>query len=250
MSEPWKSEVAVPSAEQLHRIVVPRGIASAGRETSPDPPTSGGPATEPAESDKPVLSHLARAFLNHAAQPQHRELGLEPRWRALGVTSGSIKKRVLAELRCLGFVRLEQKGRYRRIHLYNKAWEYLGVAPPTGEGVGGATHRAVVGKLATLFKKRGYDVHIEHEVGEFGKRVDLVCFGKDRIIGVEVGLSDVRQEIKNLRADLESGVLDLILFVSCDPHMAFRVRAAAEADPIVSENVRRIRFLYLEEDAP
>ena len=248
MSDSWRSGVHVPLPDELQRSVVPRRKTLAGHETPVGPSKTGDPTPVEAEPAKPRLSPLAKAFLNHAVQPHHRELGLEPRWKTLGVTSGAVKKRVLGELRRLGFIRLEQKGRYRRVHLYNKAWEHLGLASPTGEGVGGAAHKAIVGQLAVAFRRRGYEVHFEHEVGESGKRVDLVCFGKDRIIGVEVGLSDVRQEMKNLRDDLEAGVPDLILFVSSDQSMVRKVQAAALKDPIVSKNMDHIRFLHIEEE--
>ena len=157
---------------------------------------------------------------------------------------------MLSELRRLGFIRLERKGRYQLLHLYSKAWDYLGLAPPTGEGVGGPVHKATVRRLAKAFRKRGYEVHLEHAIGESGKRVDLVCFGRDGILGVEVGLSDVHQEMKNLRDDLAANVLDRILFVSCDPGMVRKVRAAARIDPAVSKHMERIRFLYFEEESP
>ncbi|HNZ38705.1 MAG TPA: hypothetical protein PKN69_04165 [Candidatus Latescibacteria bacterium] len=243
--------VYVPSSEELQRCVVPRRKPLAGHEIPESAPETGhAPAGEPDAAATPPLSMLAALFLNHAAHPHNRELSLEARWKDLGVTSGAVKGRVLSELRRLGFIRLERKGRYQLLHLYSKAWDYLGLAPPTGEGVGGPVHKATVRRLAKAFRKRGYEVHLEHAIGESGKRVDLVCFGRDGILGVEVGLSDVHQEMKNLRDDLAANVLDRILFVSCDPGMVRKVRAAARIDPAVSKHMERIRFLYFEEESP
>ena len=251
MSEESDTGVYVPSVEELQRCVVPRRKPLAGHETPEKAPGTGhAPAGEPDAAATPPLSMLAAAVLNHAVQHHHLDLPLEARWKALGVTSGAVKERVLSELRRHGFIRLERKGRCRILHLYRKAWDYLGLAPPTGEGVGGPVHKAIVRRLAKAFKKRGYAVHVEHAIGKSGKRVDFVCFGKDRILGVEVGLSDVHQELKNLREDLATNVLELILFVSCDPGMVRKVRAAALRDPAVSKHMDRIRFLYFEEETP
>jgi hypothetical protein len=173
---------------------------------------------------------------------------LEERWKALGIASGSKKEGILHELRRHGFLRLERKGRAYQVHLYRKAYEHLGLPAPKGEGVGGTSHALAVKRVAALLKKRGHAVHLERPMGTSGKRVDIVAYGEDRIIGCEVGLSDPRQELKNLRDDLAAGVLDLLLFVTTDKAMLEKVKTAAMKDPVVSKHLHRIKFYLLEEE--
>ncbi len=124
----------------------------------------------------------------------------------------------------------------------------LGLPPPKGEGVGGTSHVLAVKQMTTVLKRRGYEVHIERQVGRSKKRVDIVAYGKDRIIGCEVGLSDVRQELKNLREDLEAGVLDLLLFVTTDKALLEKVKRLAAKDPVVSKHLHRVKFYLLDEE--
>lgn len=194
-----------------------------------------------------MLSPEATSFLRHAAEPHHRMMMLEERWKVLGIVSGSKKKSILDELRTAGLIRLERKGRSQQVHLYARSYRNLGIPKPTGEGTGGTTHTLAVKKIASLLKLRGYDVHIEQEVGPSRKRVDIMAYGPKRIIAIEVGLSDVGQEIKNLTEDLQSGVPDLVLFVSTDPKMIENVRTHAERDVYLSEMIDRIRFYHLED---
>jgi hypothetical protein len=50
-----------------------------------------------------------------------------------------------------------------------------------------------------------------------------------------------------LREDLESGVLDLLMFVTTDPKILDKVRELATGDPIVREELARVRFFLFEE---
>jgi hypothetical protein len=171
-----------------------------------------------------------------------------PRWHAIGVNSGSVKRGVLKELREQGLIRLETQGRQKTVYLYRRAYDLLGLKAPTGEGVGGAAHKALVCRMAAVFKRRGYEVHIEQEIGLERKRADLVCYGKGHILGIEMGLSDVRQELRNLRADLAAGILDLLLFVTTDRELLRQVRTRASEDAELAPQLRRLRFLYFPEE--
>ena len=244
-----KDAVRIPSIDELNRIVVP----STPRECATG--LSRGDPRKPHDifvDDAGREYHLtpeAERFLRHAAESHHRSLTLGERWTALGIASGSVQKRILNELHRHGLIRLERKGKVRYVHLYGRAYEYLGIPRPTSKGVGGTSHRIAVERMAAVLKERGYEVHIEREVGTAKKRVDLVAYAKDRILGVEVGLSDVRQEIKNLREDLETGVLDLVLFVSTDPTMLAKVKAAAGDCTDLRGQLHRIKFFLLDEGA-
>lgn len=243
-----EDSVHIPSFEDLQRLVVPRvrrepASAPAPRDT---PKRALRPAHEPSREE--FLRPDSERFLRHAAEPHHRWMTLGERWAELGIPSGSVQKRILDDLRRQGLIRLERKGKAYQVHLYKKAYEYLGMPAPKGEGVGGTSHTLAVKRIAELLKKRGYEVHIERGIGTSGKRVDIVAFGKDRIILCEVGLSDVRQELKNLREDLEAGVLDLLLFVTMDKAMLEKVKTAAMKDPVVSKQLHRIKFYLLGEE--
>jgi hypothetical protein len=246
MSETCKPSIRIPTQDELQSVVVPRHSCAA----APPPHKVAGKARttpEDAACVDRILSLDAGRFLRHAAELHHRSMTLEERWAALSISSGSRKERILDELRRHGYIRLERKGRSYQVHLYGKAYDLLELPRPKGEGVGGTTHHFLVTRIAAFLKKRGYEVHIEREVGPAGKRVDLVAYGKDRIIGAEVGLSDVRQELKNLRDDLDSGVLDLLLFVSTDIRMVEKVRDFVEKDVYLSKHRHRIRFYNIKE---
>ena len=245
MADSSDSPVSVPTLEELQAMVVPRratplsGVSAAVSVTSsvPPPPAPGGPK----------LSPDADALLRQAAQSHRRHWSLEQHWKELGVTSGSIKSRVLSELRAAGFIRAETKGREKHLYLYHKAYDFLGMKPPIGEGVGGATHKNVVAKVKKVLEHHGYSVYLEQEVGPHRKRVDLVAYG-EKVVGVEVGLSDPRQELKNLRDDLAAGVLDFLMFVTTDPKISDKVRALAASDPVVAAQLVYVRFVCLTED--
>lgn len=235
----------IPARDALIAAVAPRAPCPSRPVLTEERLTAPAGASDYAIA--PRLSPLAEAFLRHAAQSKHQDWDLECRWRALGIASGSEKERVLSELRRCGFLRLSRRGRTASVHLYPQAWYYLGMKPPASEGDGGPIHQRVVCHVAAAFKKRGYDVHIEQEIGLNRKRVDVVCYGAQRI-GVEVGISDVRQELKNLRADLGAGVLDLILFVSPDPKLLARLQAMAREDTVVRAGLGHIRFMLFKEE--
>ncbi len=157
MTSPSDKPLRIPTLAELRRCVVPRCPSAAADESS-----KGGkrdPARdEPDSTASPALSTEAEAFLRHAALPAHIDSGLEDHWTAIGVTSGSIKRRVLNELRRDGHIRLERKGKHNVVHLYRKAYELLGLRVPSGEGVGGSTHRRIVKRLAEILKKQSYEV--------------------------------------------------------------------------------------------
>ena len=251
MSDEPMVPVHVPSFEALQALVAPRSSSAESAVLKPAPAkatTPSGSATSFPTPPKPGLSPLAEAFVRHAALYGKADLSLEERWRALGVNSGSVKRGVLKELREQGLIRLETKGRQKTVYLYRRAYDLLGLKAPTGEGVGGAAHKALVCRMAAVFKRRGYEVHIEQEIGLERKRADLVCYGKGYIIGIEMGLSDVRQELRNLRADLAAGILDLLLFVTTDRELLRQVRTRASEDAELAPQLRRLRFLYFPEE--
>lgn len=255
MFDPSKEPLYVPTLKELQALVVPPIETAADEDVLPASASCFLPeATKTKHYEKssepfsPRLSLQAEAFLRHAVLPGHETFNLESRWEALGIKSGSIKERILNELHRQGYMRLERKGKVQIPHLYAKTWEYLGCKPFTGEGVGGTTHRTIIKQVARLFAKRGYTVRVEQEIGEHRKRVDLVCYGKHRILGIEVGLSDPRQEIKNLRDDLETGILDLVLFVTIEPDMLAKVRNMAVKDVFISRELKRIKFLIFDEE--
>ena len=231
--------VHIPSLDELQAAVVP--CATEDRDPAGDTKSGAAPASD---TSKERLSETAYKFLRHVANPLNDDLTLEQRWKALRVASGSKKNGALSELRRRGFIRLERKGRMRTVHLYKAAYTYLGLDPHL-EGVGGTTHRKIVKHLARVFKRRGFEVYIEQELGTERKRVDLLALGPERI-GVEAGLSDARQEIKNLREDLASGALDRVLFVTVDEKLMAKVKRMAMADPELAAQMDRIRFLCLD----
>jgi hypothetical protein len=175
-------------------------------------------------------------------------MGMEERWAAVGVNSGSVKDRILRELYGFGLIRREEKGPRRTIHVRKEGWAYLGLKPPKGMGRGGTTHQCWVERLKSLFKRQGYDVRVEIEMGPEKKRVDLVAFGK-RNIGVEVAMTSAAQEITNLKADLRSGVLDLVLVASPDRVLLAQIQSRAGEGAYLRAHASRIRFHLLTEEA-
>lgn len=240
--------IHIPLFEELQRLVVPR----APHEPAPAPMPRETPKRDPRSAHEPSREEFLRPdaerFLRHAAEPHHRWMTLGERWSELGIPSGSVQKRILDDLRRQGLIRLERKGRAYQVHLYRKAYEYLRLPAPTGEGVGGTSHKLAVKRIAALLKRRGYEIHIERQLGRSKKRVDIVAYGKDLILGCEVGISSTKQELANIVMDIETGVLDLLLFVTTDQIMLDKVRAAAMKDPVVSKQLHRIKFYLLGEE--
>lgn len=238
--------VSVPSYDELLCSVVARPIY-APHDDEKIPATTGTieKSVIPPVVSKPLLSHAALAFLGHVARHELTctdSMTLEDHWKAIGVASGSVKKRVLDELRGNGFIRLARKKRSYEVYLYKRAWDLLGLEPPKAHGRGGPLHQKIAEVLAQQFKKQGYEVKVEYEVGSERKRVDLVAFGKHQRIGVEIALSDVDQELINLRADLNSGVLDAVLVVSTEETLLRQVRYRAQNDLHIKPHVGRIYF--------
>ena len=231
--------LSIPTMEELRAAVV-------APMDSPDPSSERlGAETDRPSTDKrsrPIrLTPLAEAFLRQAVLPGNRGLGLETYWQALGVTSGSVKGRVREELRRHGFIRIERKGRVSTVHVYGAGYAYLGVSPPKGEGVGGTTHKRIVARLAAQLKKRGYEVHIEQEIGPARKRVDLLALGPQRI-AIELGLSDAEQEARNILADLRSGAVDQVVFVAVDRALLRRVTDHLAKQTVYISESHRVRF--------
>lgn len=241
MSDPAKPPVHIPSRDELQDAVLPR-CTDADIVGPPVPRSS--PAAAPPGAG---LSPGAHALLLRAAHPESADQCLEDHWKALGVRHGSRKRAILNELRSGGFVYLESHGRKRLVRLYPRAWAYLGMDAPKGAGDGGSRHRAVVRTLARAFTRRGYETHIEQELGPGRKRCDLVCYSRDRVIGIEVGLSRAEQEVKNIRDDLASGALDQVILVSDASAILRRVRLLIEEDPELAGLRGRIRFFLLTE---
>lgn len=227
--------VEIPTFAELCAQVVPRKTAVAPalaheRKSVPD---------------LPALSARAERFLRRVASFVDRPMPLEEHWRAVGIESGSAKNAVLKELRERGLIRLEHKGKAKRVHLFKSAWDFLGLIPPKGTGSGGATHRECVQRIARLFHAKGYDVHIEHPVGPEKKRVDILALGKRRI-AIEVGLTDAAQEVSNCRDDLMSGAVDLVILVAANRSFLETVRRRVTRDPILSGQLDRLSFMLME----
>ncbi len=238
--------VHVPSKAELDAAVVPDR-----KENDED---AGEPATTAREEHRDEggrgetkLSADTVAALRHFTDPANRRLPIGAHYRAIGITSGSRMMAITRELIRLGMIRVERKGRSKLVHPYNKAYEFLGLPPPKGEGVGGTTHKAIVAEVARTFRESGLDARIEHEIGPDRKRVDLVGFGPEAIVGVEVGISDVRQEIINIRNDLAAGVLTHLLFITTDRSILRRVRRAAMEDPEIAPHIGLVRFYLFDE---
>lgn len=237
------SPLHIPTPKELIKSVV-SSVHKA--ETISDARPLPKPLSPPPAAPDKSFSFEAMAFLHHAALPENVGFMLEEHWNGLGIKSGSVKKRVLKELLGAGLIRLEKKGKACTVTLYAKAWELLGREPPRGMGTGGSMHKHIVLKLAQEFRSRGYDVHIEFPVGPDRKRVDLAAFGKCRL-GIEVGLTDPKQEIWNLQADLRSGALDYVVFCSNSTSIFDKVRQGIQKDPWLSTQSHRIRFIQIKE---
>ncbi len=234
MSTDTTHTINIPTVEELKASVLFRPPAAVSESTKPvDPFVEFG--------TKPLLSREAEAFLRDSAVFAHTGSTLEEHFSRVHITSGSIKKRVIQELVGMGLMRLEHKGRSKRVYLYEKAWEYLGMTSPKGYGEGGITHRQYVTKVADLFKKKGFDVRVECPIGSHKKRVDLLALGKQRI-AVEIGLSSVTQEIKNIEEDLASGAVDMVVFCAIDEKMLEAVRKRVMDHPTLAGQFHRIRF--------
>ena len=229
--------VSVPTMAELQALIIPR-------IPSTDLPEKSLPTKSEVSATDPVLGREAEAFLRDAAAFTHEGSTLEEHFSRVHITSGSIKKRVIQELTGLGLIRLEHKGRSKRVYLYEKAWDYLGMTSPKGYGEGGITHRQCVAKVADLFKKKGFDVRVECPIGPHKKRVDILALGEQRI-GIEVGLSSVVQEVKNIEEDLASGALDMVVFIAVDEGMFEAVRKRVMAHPTLAGQMYRIRFYLI-----
>ena len=219
----------VPTLKDLKEAVRPRVLPESSLKTSAK------------LVEKEGLSFHAREFLHHAMLPGNERLGLEARWKQLGIVSGAQKKRILDELGGQGLLRLDQRGRYKVPALYPEAYEALDTTPVKGKGTGGPTHQEIVRRLAERLRKRGFDVRIEVEIGPRHKRIDLLALGKVRL-GVEVGLSSVAQEVKNLDEDFASGALDYVLVVCRDAGMLKEIEICAKVHTRLSKHIERIRF--------
>ncbi|MCL4219169.1 MAG: hypothetical protein KJ052_19480 [Candidatus Hydrogenedentes bacterium] len=167
----------------------------------------------------------------------------------MSINAGSEKRRLLNELKSFGFIRVERVGRQGRVRICRRGYEYLGLTPPAKEkGIGGAKHKKIAKYIAHLLTEKGFhEVSYEQEIGPARKRVDLVAYGRDSVIGAEIGLSDYRQELKNLRDDLRADVLDKLLWVTTDPDLLRTVREKAEKDPAIRPHLNRVRFFLLKD---
>lgn len=223
--------------DDLEAMVVPRDPARIPAAKS---------AAESRAKEEGALSGAARQFIEAAMA--NEGLHLEALWEIVGVTAGSKKASVLKELRSYGFVRLERKGKFRRVKVLPAAYEYVGSPVPKGRGSGGALHQSMVARLAADFRKKGYECHIEFPLGPSRRRVDLYAIGASTRIAVEVGLSRPEQEVKNIREDIESGAVDSVLFVAATPEFLGRVRARCVNDPALRGHAARIGFHLMDEE--
>ncbi len=237
IDEESRAPVHVPTREELRACVVLR----------PKPAEAPPPEHLEAGAKGIRLSRDAERFLREAALRGEGASCLETLWEAVGIASGAVKKRVLSELRGAGFIRLERKGGAKAVYLYTAGWDYVGLKPPAGRGRGGSVHRYWVERLAGLFKRKGYDVRVEMEIGREKKRVDLVAFARDRI-GIEVAMTSAKQEITNLKADLRSGVLDLVLLVSPDRVLLAEIQKRVRDDTYLCAHASRLKYYLLTEE--
>ncbi len=244
MSDESNRDAALsPSLEELQRSVVPRLVTERHETTAPYGEIRFG-SSDPARRSR--LSREADAFLRHVVHPGNESLMLEHHWAALKITSGSTKGRILDELRGFGFIHLESRGKAQVVRLYESAWDYLGLRPPKVHGRGGAMHRGIAKRLARHFKSQGHDVRVECEIGPRRKRVDLIAFSKGKRIGVEIALTDVDQELRNLKEDLDSGALDIVLIVSVVESILQRIKARAASDPTLAPRLGQVHFHLIE----
>ncbi len=127
--------------------------------------------------------------------------------------------------------------------------ETTGYLQASGCGTGGATHQWLARRLATYFKARGREVHVEFPVGPDRIRVDLLLLDRPRV-AVEIALSSVAQELRNLRLDLASGSIDKVLVVSYDLSILSAINAGIEEDESLRGNRGRIILSLLGEETP
>ena len=252
--------VPIPSLNELKRMVIPTSAvdAPAAPEVSDKTPGHGsGKAKLPAPVPKPDvepgdpsgLSSKAESLLRQAVDPAHADWPLEQHWQALGIDAGSEKRRLLNELKGFGFIRVERKGREGRVRVYRRGYERLGLTPPREKGIGGDKHRKIAKHIARLLTKSGFsEVSYEREIGPHRKRVDIVGYGKDGVVGVEIGLTDYRQELKNIHDDLRAAVLDKLLWVTTDPALLRSVREKAAQDPAIRPHLSCVRLFLLKDD--
>lgn len=206
--------------------------------TPPGVPESGGEA--------PPLSEKARAFLRTAASGEFTNLTLTQRWKMHGVLSGSERRKYQEELIQRGFIRLVRDGKRKTVHVYPAGYKYLGLDPPKGRGRGGADHQLYVSRLKAMLSKAGFDTYVEFEAGPRRKRVDLVAFGKNRL-GFEVAMGDLQQELRNIREDLASGALDIVIVASPSASFLKKLHAHVQKDPVLRTQMARIKYRKLEE---
>ena len=218
----------------------------------PREPTRKPPVSEPVEGtdrikpDAPAPSGSADAFLRQAARyPGRNQKEL---FSLVPIDAGSTQNTVIKELlNRYGFIRRERCGRSWQVYVTDAGRAYLAKEPCRLRGVGGERHRRCVEAMVWKLRRLGYTrVEVECSVGPRGKRVDIVAYGTSRV-GVEVGISSVDQEIRNLRLDLESGVLDKVLMVSPDAAFIARVRERACEDPSLAGLLSRVDFFVLDE---
>lgn len=224
-----RSHRRVPTIDELKAAVVP---------TQPTPPSE--------EKDKKP-SPDAGLFLRHAAKRENHWLSLEDRWAAIGVKGGGPKDRILKELQqTFSYIRLHEVGDGSKIvEVTKKGLKYLGRKPPKGSGRGGYIHQFWVDVAKRLFKSQGYSVKVEGESGIDHKRVDLIVSGSIKI-GIEVSLTtSVSHEIKNLKADLRSGMFDFVIVASPKASRLKSIRRRAMKDPVLAPQMSRIKFFVL-----
>jgi len=225
--------ISIPSITDLESAVFKRECPAPG-------PLAVSTASDVA-ADGILLEDAARAFLCSVTDSTRRDWILEQHWKACDVTSGGRKERILDQLRGLGFIRLEVKKVGKTVYVYEAGWAYLGLKRPAGSGTGGASHQKLARYAVEVFKARSYDAHIEFSVGSGlrRKRVDVAAFGPVRV-GVEIALSRVEQELKNLRDDLASESLDKVLVVATDRGMLHSICRGIAADPYLLKRRSRI----------
>ena len=243
MTTESKEPVRVPSPEELMATVMPRSDAV---KVSKPEPVKTGPAAKP---DKPVLSRKAEDFLLQVSKTPGRNQ--KELFTALGIDSGATQTRVIHALDFrYGFISRERRGRSYAVRVTEAGRAYLAEAPVGRKGVGGRRHKRCVAAMVRAFRRAGYTkVSVECEVGSKGKRVDIVAIGERRV-GVEVGISSVEQEIRNLTLDLQSGALDEVLMVSPNRAFVAEVRRRAQKDPYLRDRLDRVNFFALDIEEP
>lgn len=233
----------IPTLEELRALVMPSDAAAAAKcESGPPPAARIGvfeAGTRPFE-----ISREAESALRHVVVMGGFCPSLQTLWKALRMGSGSVQGRLLRELERGGFVRVARSGSSKSIHLYGRAYDYLGIKRPSGEGRGWEDHRWWVDTIGRWFRSVGADTRTEAEMGVQRKRVDLVAFG-ERTIGVEVAMGDVQHEIQNIEADLATGVLDLVVVVSPKARVLERLRSKVQVHAGLADKLDKVRFFLL-----